>query len=285
MPQKSNRPKVLKGIRLYNYLLKQLGEKNKKKGSVQQLSAAGRRKIVSSVLYPKFKDSTKLSLRDVNGTINAIIGKLPPIEICNPLLLPQQYLTAVEYYEIDNHIKNFLPDCLDIRVNAGLIGRTKIFNTRNYNYYTNGVQDLVEEIRDYLALEQSGVAYFYGVVKVKPKAANNGNPINYFVDYILYINDKPQDITKPADYSLTKKEIKKQENITGYFATRFKTLQKEKKRKARVAKKQRVRKPQEIKMNEKIKKALESLREVYLSGAISKAQYEALRDELRKSKK
>jgi uncharacterized membrane protein len=38
-------------------------------------------------------------------------------------------------------------------------------------------------------------------------------------------------------------------------------------------------------MNEKIKKALESLREVYLSGAINKAQYEALRDELRKSKK
>jgi len=285
MPQKSNRPKVLKGIRLYNYLLKQLGEKNKKKGSVQQLSAASKRKIVSSVLYPKFKNNAKVSVREVNGTINAIIGKLPPIEICNPLLLPQQYLTAVEYYEIDNHIKTFLPDCLDIRVNAGVIGKTKIFNTRNYNYYTNGVQDLVEEIREYLTLDQSGVAYFYGVVKTKPKYANNGNPSNYFVDYILYINDTPQDKTTPAQYTLTKKEIKKQENITGYFATRFKTLQTEKKRKARAAKKARVRKPQEIKMNEKIKKALDSLREVYQSGAINKAQYEALRDELRKSKK
>jgi hypothetical protein len=285
MPQKSNRPKVLKGIRLYNYLLKQLGEKNKKKGSVQQLSAASKRKIVSSVLYPKFKDSGKVSVREVNGTINAIIGKLPPIEICNPLLLPQQYLTAVEYYEIDNHIKTFLPDCLDIRVNAGVIGKTKIFNTRNYNYYTNGVQDLVEEIREYLTLDQSGVAYFYGVVKTKPKAKNDGNPSNYFVDYILYINDTPQDKTTPADYTLTKKEVKKQENITGYFATRFKTLQTEKKRKARAAKKARIRKPQEIKMNEKIKKALDSLREVYQSGAINKAQYEALRDELRKSKK
>ena len=285
MPQKSNRPKVLKGIRLYNYLLKQLGEKNKKKSSVQQLSGASKRKIVSSVLYPKFKNNAKVSVREVNGTINAIIGKLPPIEICNPLLLPQQYLTAVEYYEIDNHIKTFLPECLDIRVNAGVIGKTKIFNTRNYNYYTNGVQDLVEEIREYLTLDQSGVAYFYGVVKTKPKAANNGNPSNYFVDYILYINDTPQDKTTPAQYTLTKKEIKKQDNITGYFATRFKTLQTEKKRKARAAKKARVRKPQEIKMNEKIKKALISLREVYQSGAINKAQYEALRDELRKSKK
>jgi hypothetical protein len=123
------------------------------------------------------------------------------------------------------------------------------------------------------------------VVKVKPKAANNGNPINYFVDYILYINDTPQDIIKPADYALNKREIKKQENITGYFATRFKTLQKEKKRKARVAKKAKEKKPSEIKMNEKIKKALDSLREVYQSGALTKAQYEALRDELRKRKK
>jgi uncharacterized membrane protein len=38
-------------------------------------------------------------------------------------------------------------------------------------------------------------------------------------------------------------------------------------------------------MNEKIKKALDSLREVYQSGALTKAQYEALRDELRKRKK
>ena len=64
-----------------------------------------------------------------------------------------------------------------------------------------------------------------------------------------------------------------------------KTLQKEKKRKARIAKKAKEKKPSEIKMNEKIKKALDSLREVYQSGALTKAQYEALRDELRKRKK
>jgi hypothetical protein len=205
--------------------------------------------------------------------------------VCNPLLLPEQYLAAVEYYEIDKHISNFLPDCLDVRVNAGFIGKTRIFNTSNYNYYSNGVADLIDDIRDYLEGNDSGVAYFYGIVKLKPRKKNNGDPINYFVDYVLTINDTPQDTFEGVDYERTKKEEKAAQSISGYFQGRFKDLQKDKRKRARAAKKARSKKPENQKINESVKKALDSLKLAYQSGAFSKVKYEVLRDEIKKGKK
>lgn len=284
MPNNSKK-KPLKGIRLYNYLLKELGAQNDRDSNQQKLSIAAKRKIVSQQLYPKFKTKEKVLVSEIKRDLRTIVKALPPKEVCNPLLLPEQYLAAVEYYEIDKHIANFLPDCLDVRVNAGFIGKTRIFNTSNYNYYSNGVADLIDDIRDYLEGNDSGVAYFYGIVKLKPRKKNNGDPINYFVDYVLTINDTPQDNFEGVDYERTKKEEKSAQSISGYFQGRFKELQKDKRKRARASKKAKSKKPENLKINESVKKALDSLKIAYEAGAFSKVKYEVLRDEIKKGKK
>jgi hypothetical protein len=284
MPNNSKK-KPLKGIRLYNYLLKELGNQNDRDPNQQKLSIAAKRKIVSQQLYPKFKTQEKVLVSEIKRDLRTIVKALPPKEVCNPLLLPEQYLAAVEYYEIDKHISNFLPDCLDVRVNAGFIGKTRIFNTSNYNYYSNGVADLIDDIRDYLEGNDSGVAYFYGIVKLKPRKKNNGDPINYFVDYVLTINDTPQDNFEGIDYERTKKEEKAAQSISGYFQGRFKELQKDKRKRARASKKAKSKKPENLKINESVKKALDSLKIAYEAGAFSKVKYEVLRDEIKKGKK
>ena len=121
----------LKGIRLYNFLVKELGEANNKLHNQQKIGATKRRKIVSELIYPKFKAKEKLSLREIRTDIRRVVKTLPPKEICNPLYLSEAYLAFVEYYEIDNHIRTVLPDCLDVRVNAGALGKTKVFSSIN----------------------------------------------------------------------------------------------------------------------------------------------------------
>ena len=84
MPSKKKRVKVseLKGIKLYNFLLKQVGEANKKSKRKQQLGIQSKRKIVSEQLYPKFKSATKVTIGEIRKDIKSVITGLPPKEIC-----------------------------------------------------------------------------------------------------------------------------------------------------------------------------------------------------------
>ena len=274
----------LKGIKLYNALLKYLGEANKKSTGSQILSVSERREIVSKQLYPKFKEG-KISIREVNRDIKKIITALPPQEVCNPLYLSTSYLTAIEYYEMDNQIRLQLPQCLDIRVNGGQYGMTKIFNTSNYNYYSDGVKKIIERIRADVQ-NDSGTAYFTGIVKVKPRRKNDGNGDNYFVDYVLYINDEPEADDSEADYVLPKKETKKVEKVRDYLSVKFNELVKDKKRRKRQAKKKREeakrKEPKEQKRltNEAIQKAIASYRLLLKLGKINKEEFEKFRKDI-----
>lgn len=266
----------LKGVRLYNFLVRELGEANKKLPNQQKIGATKRRRIVSDIIYPKFKAKEKLSLREIRTDIRKVVKTLPPKEICNPLYLSEAYLAFVEYYEIDNHIRTVLPDCLDVRVNAGALGKTKVFNTRNYSYYGDGVRKITENIREDLAKNQSGMAYFSGVVKLKYGKKNNGNPDNYFVEYILYINDKPEANDESVNFDLPATEQKKVDQINDYLAGKFKELQKEKRKRKRIAKKTAPKKPAEEKkeLNAAVRNALKSLQELVKKKVITKAQFE-----------
>ncbi|MFY8160838.1 MAG: hypothetical protein ACOVNU_05870 [Candidatus Kapaibacteriota bacterium] len=285
----------LKGIRLYNALVKQLGDANKKSKSKQTLSISQRRKIVSQQLYPKYKAASKVLNKDINADIKEIIRGLAPSQICNPLYLAEAYLSLIEYYEIDNHIRGMLPECLDVRVNAGIYGRTKIFNTSNYNYYDNGVQDIIENIRevvtDLTGKNLSGVAYFSGIVKVKPKRKNDGNGENYYVDYVLYLNDEPITTDEGTYFDLGKKEEKKVEKVRDYLAERMSNLVKEKKKKSRLAKKKKEKekklepKEQKKSNNDAILKAIASFKLLLQKKIISKAEFEKLKADLLKKKK
>lgn len=278
MASKKPRVKIseLKGVKLYNFLLKQLGEKNKKVPKQQKLGIQSRRKIVSEKLYPKFKKDSSLTLRDVNSDINQIVRNLPPKEVCNPLYLAEAYLSNVEYYEMDNHIRTVLPDCLDVRVNAGSLGKTKIFNTNGYTYQSDGVRRIIENVRKELAENKSGIAYFDGVAKLKPKRPNDGNPNNYFIDFVLFMNDNPEADDNPVDYDLPKKEQKKVEKVKNYLAQRFGTLQKMKRKRARERKKEEMKSPQQQKkqVTKEIRTAINALKRLLKAKQITQAQFE-----------
>ena len=273
----------LKGIKLYNALLKQLGEANRKAKGSQLLSVSERRAIVSKDLYPKFKE--KASVRELNRDIKGIITALPPQEVCNPLYLSTSYLTAVEYYEIDNQIKRQLPQCLDIRVNGGAYGMTKIFNTSNYNYYSDGVRKIIEKVRQDVQ-NDSGTAYFTGIVKVKPRRKNDGNGDNYFVDYVLYINDEPEASDEGTDFLLPKKEDKKVKKVRDFLSVKFNELVKEKKKRQRQAKKKKaeakIKEPKEQKRltNEAIQRAIASYRLLLKLGKITKPEFEKFKKDI-----
>jgi len=287
MPSKKLKTSELKGLRLYNFLLKQLGEANKKQPKKQQLGIEKRRQIVKEQLYPFFKGKQKLSIREIRSYAKKIITNLPPSEICNPLYLSEAYLGDVEYYEIDNHIRTILPDCLDVRINAGTLGKTKIFNTSSYSYYSDGVRKIVEAIRDHMASNDSGEAFFNGVVKLKYKKPNNGKAENYFVDYVLYINDNTELDDTPISFDLPKKEQKKVEKIRDTLASRLKTLQKEKRRRKRAIKKAAPKKPEQKKKDaqEAIKMALIALRKLFDNKTITKEEYDQQKTLLQKFKK
>jgi hypothetical protein len=286
----NNKYSNLKGIKLYNALLKELGEANKKAKNSQRLSPSQRRKIVSEQLYPKFKDAPRVLVGQVNKDIRGIIKGLPPIEICNPLYLSEAYLSFVEYYEINNHIMRVLPECLDVRVNGGQYGVTKIFNTSNYSYYSDGVQKIIENIRKEVD-NNSGRAYFSGIVKLKPRRKNNGEGQNYFVDYVLYLNDEAIDSDDGVDYSLPKREGKKVEKVKDFLVDKFKILEKEKKKRKRQAKKKREeakkQDPKEQKRitNQAIQNAIASLRLLLKNKIITKDEFERQKRDLISRKK
>jgi hypothetical protein len=279
MNNQKNKVKVseLKGRKLYNFLVKELGEANKKLPDQQRMGIARRRKIVSTEIFPKLKTKDTQSIRDIRSEIKKIVSALPPKEICNPLYLSEAYLSFIEYYEIDNHIRNVLPDCLDIRINAGIYGKTKLFNTANYTYSGSGVQDIVESIRENLEDLPSGQnPYFSGTVKLKNKKKNDGNPDNYFVDYILYENDIPTSDDNSVSFELPNKELKKVEKINDYLASKFKQLQKEKRKKKRIAKKSIPKKPSEQKKetDAAVRNAIKSLKELVKRKLLTNAQFE-----------
>jgi hypothetical protein len=278
MAAKRTRVKVseLKGVKLYNFLLKQLGEENKKYPKQQKLGISERRKIVSQKLYPKFSKDPKPLVSKINKDIRVIVKGLPPKEVCNPLYLSEAYLSNVEYYEIDNHIRTVLPDCLFVRVNAGSLGKTKIFNTNGYQYQANGVRRIIENIRKELRENTSGIAYFDGVAKLKPRKPNDGNPNNYYVEFVLFINENPEADDNPVDFDLPKKEKKKVEKVKSYLAERFNALQKAKRKRKRIAKKEELKTPKEQKkqVTKEIRIAINALKRLLKAGQITPKQFE-----------
>ena len=278
----------LKGVKLYNYLLRELGNLNSKLPNQQKLSISSKRAIISKDIYPKYKAIGKILLTDIRRDLNKIVKALPPREICNPLYLSEAYLSFVEYYEIDNHIKTVLPDCLDIKIDANGYGKTKIFNTRNYSYYGNGVKKIIEKIREDAKNRPSGEnPYFSGIVKLKPRKKNNGDPDNYYVEYILYIQNEPVTNDEQVDFELPKKEKKKVEEIKDYLADKFKTLQKEKRKRVRKAIQAKPKKPGEQKkeINNAIRVAINSLKSLLKKGVITKAEFEKQKTSLNAYKK
>jgi hypothetical protein len=303
MTRKKKKPSSKTGVSLYNKILKELTAINKLIPKDKKLTLLKRRQLVSNVLYPAYSSlpANERSLKNIRKDIKEQLDAIPPEQTCHPLYFPDNLLTLIDYFTIDEFIRNYLPDCIDIRVNAGYLGVTPIFNTGRYSYFATGVRDIVEAIRAELASNKSGVAFFEGLKKVKPKRKHDYEPESYFIDFVLIIEDQKVDDEESVDYKLPTGSSKTRKKITSDVEKKMKNLIKEKQKKKR----QKDKEKQKVKLRSKVREAkkksttykrkssvdkavdiaLKTLLSAYRKKAITKNQYEKQKAELLKLKK
>jgi len=191
---------MAKKITTYNRILKEFTKVNNSLPEDRKLSIRERRKIIKEQLLPKYKDtpSYKIRVKPIKAQILKIYDKLPPKEICDLNYIDPSEFAFVEWFSLDETIRELVPDCVFVKVSAGDYGETKIFNTRNYEYGGKGVRDIVEAIRPD-AEGASGKYIFSGIKKLRPRRLNDGSPDNYYLDFVLYTIDKKGRETPQAD--------------------------------------------------------------------------------------
>lgn len=201
---------MAKKISKYNILLKEFTKVNNKLPQEQQLSIKQRRDIIKNVLMPEYKNvaKSKIRLKDLRLKINKQISLVPPKEICDLNYIDVSEYALIEWFSLDETIRELIPDCVYVKVSAGDFGETKIFNTRNYEYGANKVRDIVENIRPY-AENESGRYVFSGYQKLRPRKRNNGNSENYYLDLILIQVDSRGNETFAASTETTRYDLPK----------------------------------------------------------------------------
>jgi hypothetical protein len=114
---------------------------------------------------------------------------------------------------------------------------------------------------------------------LKPRRADNGNPDNYFVDYVLYINDSPEADEEGIKFKLPSKAEKKVEKVRDVLVEKFKVLEKQKRKRKREAKKKFEQTPEGKKQltQKAIRELLIQLRLLYEYGQITWQEYERQR--------
>jgi len=233
MPRKPKHIKT-KGVSLYNKILKQFTKTNKKLPLELQLSLADRRKYISEKIYPQYKgtDKTKVGIRAINKSIEQVLETIVPTIGSNVNYISPSVTADVAWHELDDFIREVLPKNIFIKVDAGTYGQTKILNTNDYNYTASGVRGIVDNIRDFVNNDSAVDVSFTGNKKLKKGRSNNGNPKNYYIDFILVVNSEPIDLLSlPIIYKLPKTESKAVSSVKSAILARVKELSNKKKRK------------------------------------------------------
>jgi hypothetical protein len=223
---------MAKKTNIYNRILKEFTKVNNQLPEERKLSIKERRKIIKEQVLPKYKDlpAYKFRVKALKSEIFKIYDKIPPKEFCDLNYIDTSEFAFVEWFSLDETIRELVPDCLFVKVTAGEYGETKIFNTRNYEYGGKGVRDIVENIRPD-AEGASGKFIFSGYKKLRPRKRNDGTPENYYLDFVLFIVDrkgreKPQGDIEPIDYEVpkTRDNRKKKTKVKQIIEGRIKAL-------------------------------------------------------------
>jgi hypothetical protein len=296
----------------YNRILKEFTKINNSLPEDRKLSIKERRKIIKEQVLPNYKDvpTYKVKVKVLKGQILKIYDKLPPKEICDLNYIDPSEFAFVEWFLLDETIRELVPDCVFVKVSAGEYGITKIFNTRNYEYGGKGVRDIVEEIRPF-ADGASGKFIFSGYKKLRPRKLNDGTPENYYLDFVLFIVDKkgretPQGDPEEVEYEVpkTRDNRKKKTQVKQIIEGRIKALKVKKDSRKRTKKTiaknldlftkvtKRVAKLKDnstykakawrLEKNKQFSKVYDQIEKAYKEGKITKIQYDKNMDKLLK---
>jgi hypothetical protein len=207
---KAKKSKKLSYKNLYGKILTATKEYNESLPNKQQLTNDLRRKIASTI-YPEFrlKSLGRIRLADIRKAVKKNFTATAKDTIISPLAIPQQRLSGINYFEIDHEISQLVPECIDVIVEAGKFGTTKMFNTKDYNYERSGVKQIVENIRDTVK-DKYDDAVFYGFKKLKDGKEDDLTPEHYYIHFVLNFNNVDLGDTSEAIYP-TNKQVSGQE--------------------------------------------------------------------------
>lgn len=259
--------KKLKGISLYNKISGEFTKINNTLPEELKLSLKDRRKFIKEKIYPLYKGSpaSRVRISSIKKNIEQIIQTVVPKEGCDVNLISPAILD-VSWMELDNFIKDVLPSCVFIKINAGVYGSTKMFNTRNYNYTKNNVKNIVDNIREAVDNNSSIDMSFVGVKKLRNrKLLNDGTPENYYIDFILTIDSDPVSDITPVIFNVPKSQKKKVATVKEIMLGRVKQLglKKNRTKNARKTVKKNIAKLATINKKQKRSKSLVTKQKLY----------------------
>jgi hypothetical protein len=224
-----------KGIQVYNKILHEVSELNKRVIESQRLTIKEQRAFVSQSIYPAFKNTavSKINIEALRRIISAELKKLKK-DICDVLAIPENVYQAINYFDIDDFLGSILPPCIFAEVVAGEYGRTEILNTKEYNFYGSGVQQITSNINNAIRNHEleddtNNIPFYSGQVQLRPAKPNDGNPENYYLQLVLYINRVPVEDSEKVRIpkQRKKKTVKKKshkEKVKKYILERIKKL-------------------------------------------------------------
>jgi hypothetical protein len=246
---------INKGVKLYGKILKEFTRVNNQLPEDRKVSLADRRKYIKEKIYPQFKGThpSKVGIKAIRTQIDGVLETIIPQEGCDPNVISPSVYADVMWFDLDEFIRDVLPKCIYIRVDFDSIGKTRIFNTLNYDYNKSGVRIKIDKLRDEIG--NSSNASFVGVKKLKPNKANDGTPENYFIDFILTINNRPTKSIEPIPYTLSKEQKKSVTSVRNAIISRVKDLNNKKKRRVNARKKAKEKISDIKRKNKRIKRA------------------------------
>jgi hypothetical protein len=303
------RKNINKGVTLYNKILKEFTRINNTLPEDRKLSLDDRRRYIKENIYPQYKGTpaSRVGIRKIQGSITEVVERIIPKEGCDVNFISPSTTADIGWFELDDYIRDVLPKCIYIRIDANGFGNTKIFNTLNYNYVKSGVRQIVENLREFVNREieegRSIEVSLTGVKKLRRGKTNDGTPENYYIDFILTLNSIPIKPLEPVIYNLPREQRSKATSVKNAILQRVKELNNKKKRRKN-ARKTAIKNISEVKkINKRLKnakspdfkrklalqkirgflKAEKQIEASYRKGNLSQDQYDKFIAELKKS--
>lgn len=270
---------IKRGVTLYNKILKEFTSINRQLPEDRRLSLADRRKYIKERIYPQYKGtpSSRVGKRAISMSIFQVLDTLAPQEECNPNYISPSDTSDIAWFELDDYIKDVLPKCIYIRIDGGKYGKTKIFNTMNYNYTQSGVKGIVDNIREFVNNDTQVDVSLTGIKKLKRGKTNDGTPDNYYIDFILVINSEPIKELQPIVFDVPKEEKKVVKSVKKAILERVKQLSLKKKRRINARK-------SAIKSINKVRTYNKRLKRTTNTQNKSKLKYQRLKEYLKTQK-
>jgi hypothetical protein len=246
-------------------------------------------KWVSKNIYAYFKgqNPNKVKITDIQKAVQAAFKGLTQTRISqrvcgNVFAVPDGDIDAANWWEVQDTISRIDP-FVQVRVNGGAqYGRTQIDVASNIKGDPM-IQEIVEDVRR--DNDNASGSIWEGIRKLIPNMPDDGNPCNYFIDFVLNVGGVSVDDTEEAEgeivpLSFEQKKVRLQRQKEVEKAAR----ERSKARKAKERERPKTEKPkpeEKIKVDKKdIVEALKLLKEDFKEGIFTKEEYKKERAKL-----